>query len=148
MLSINGFSVFIQRHKSAVGVSKVSEFLPQLPSRPRSESPTPADGRRAGRMVNVHVGRNPCSFATLTQPKHPSAFQITGFLLLICVFWPRHVEAGVAVTAVPAGRKHLRRRRQSDQAKGEQENNFCVVFDCDEQGWDTPRRTEAFVESR
>lgn len=48
---------------------------------------------------------------------------------------------------LPAGRKHLRRRDKCDCAKGEEANNFCVVFDCDEQGPNTPRRTEAFVES-
>lgn len=47
---------------------------------------------------------------------------------------------------LPAGRKHFR-RHECDHAKGKKENNFCVVFDCDEQGSDTPRRTKAFVES-
>lgn len=59
VLSVNGLSVFIQCHKSAVGVSKVSEFLPQFISQPRSKSHnTSADGHRTGHMVKVHVGHN------------------------------------------------------------------------------------------
>lgn len=45
------------------------------------------------------------------------------------------------------GEEAFQEKTQCDHAKSKKESNFCVAFDCDEQGSDTPRRTKALVES-
>lgn len=71
----NGFSVFIQHHKSAVQVSEVSKLLSRFTSEPWGRSnDTSADGHFTGRMVKVQEGHDQHSFALLPEQKRPSVF--------------------------------------------------------------------------